>query len=204
VNPSELAGARESAPPSAAEAGRYDAFVCYAREDKAFVDEHLRAGAVAHGKRLWIDVEDIPPGSTWRERVRTGIEACTGFIYVVSPDSLASEHCRLELETATGLNKRVFPVIHRDVAEAALPRPVADAEWVFLRGEDDFERGLARLTEALETDLEWRDQHTRLAGRTREWLDASCAGRTSARRRRGWRAPPVIARPRRRDRRSTS
>jgi len=42
---------------------------------------------------------------------------------------------------------------------------------VFLRAEDDRERGLARLVEALETDLQWRDEHTRLAGRAREWLD---------------------------------
>jgi WD40 domain-containing protein len=32
--------------------------------------------------------------------------------------------------------------------------------------------GQDRLVEALETDLEWRDQHTRIAGRAREWLDS--------------------------------
>ena len=32
--------------------------------------------------------------------------------------------------------------------------------------------GIDRLLDALETDLQWRDQHTRLAGRVREWIDA--------------------------------
>jgi WD40 repeat protein len=53
-----------------------------------------------------------------------------------------------------------------------MPSPLADAEWVFLRDADDFSLGIARLVDALETDLAWRDQHTRLAGRAREWLDS--------------------------------
>jgi WD40 repeat protein len=162
----------KDAPPTPAEAGRYAAFVCYAREDKDFAAGRLRAALIERGKTAWIDVEDILPGAKWRERVRRGIEACTAFVYVISPDSVASEHCREELEDAVALNKRIVPVVHRDVDEKALPRPVAEAEWVFLRDEDDFTDGVDRLVEALETDLEWRDQHTRLAGRTREWLDA--------------------------------
>jgi hypothetical protein len=46
-----------------------------------------------------------------------------------------------------------------------------DAEWIYLRDRDDFDSGLRRLVDALETDLDWRDQHTRLAARAQEWLD---------------------------------
>ena len=42
---------------------------------------------------------------------------------------------------------------------------IADAEWVFLRDTDDMVAGIERLAEALDADLQWRDQHTRLAGR---------------------------------------
>jgi hypothetical protein len=63
--------------------------------------------------------------------------------------------------------------MYRDVGEGVtLPPSVADVEWVFLREENDPTTGLGRLVDALQTDLAWRDQHTRLAGRTREWLDA--------------------------------
>ena len=163
---------KEPVSPTPVEAGRYDAFVCYAREDSSFAAVSLHAALEQRGTNVWIDVKDIVAGASWRGRVMRGIEACTAFIYIVSPDSLRSKQCGEELDAAVALNKRIVPVIHRDVDDDRLPRAVADTEWVFLRDADDFDQGIARLVEALETDLEWRDQHTRLAVRTREWLDA--------------------------------
>jgi TIR domain len=191
--------------PDAAEPGRYDAFLSYAREDSEFVVEYLRTKLQARGLQVWVDVEDILGGAKWHDRVKRGIEACKAFVFVISPDSLASDHCREELEDAIALNKLIIPIMYRDVGEGVtLPPSVADAEWVFLREENDPTTGLERLIDALQTDLAWRDQHTRLAGRTREWLDADgtaatcCVGPTSARPRRGcpgrrdiaWRRPP--------------
>jgi hypothetical protein len=138
-----------AAPPSAAEAGRYAAFVCYAREDKGFAAERLRSALISRGETVWIDVEDILGGAKWRDRVRRGIEACTAFIFVISPDSVASEQCRAELTDALALNKRVVPIVNRDADEGTLPQAIAEAAWTFLRGEDDFAEGINRLVEAL-------------------------------------------------------
>jgi WD40 repeat protein len=156
--------------PRATDAGRYDAFLSYAREDSTFV-ANLREQLHAREHEVWIDV-DILGGAKWRDRVRRGIEACKALIFIISPDSIASEACRQELEDAVLLNKLIVPVFYREVSEPLLPRSLADAEWVFLRDGDDRALGINRLIDALETDLEWRDQHTRLAGRAREWLDA--------------------------------
>ena len=164
--------AEDAALPPEAEAGRYAAFVCYAREDMDFAEERLCAALMQRRRAVWIDVRDILAGTAWRDRVRRGIEACTAFLFVISPDSVASEHCREELADALALHKRIVPVIRRDVADDELPRSVAETEWVFLREVDDFSAGIDRLVDALDTDLAWRDQHTRLAGRAREWLDA--------------------------------
>jgi WD40 repeat protein len=160
------------AAPSAADPGRYDAFLSYARQDAGFAVDRLRAELEARGKRVWVDVEDIVGGAKWRERVRRGIEACKALIFVVSPASVASEPCRQELEEAHALNKLIIPVVYGDVEDDEVPRPAAESEWLFLRATDDFAVGMERLVDALEADLDWRDQHTRLAGRTREWLDS--------------------------------
>ena len=119
-----------------------------------------------------MDVEDITGGADWRARIKRGIEACKAYIFVLTPASLRSRHCREELELAAAQNKLVIPVYQQEVDEAGLPPVLADREWIFLRPDDDFDAGLGSLVEALETDLEWRDQHTRIAGRAREWLDA--------------------------------
>jgi WD40 repeat protein len=154
-----------------AEVGRHDAFLSYSRKDR---EAAHRLGSILEqrGKAVWVDVEDILGGADWRARIKRGIEACKAFVFLLSPQSLASEHCRQELELAVGLSKLIIPVLLSDVDERAIPPVLADREWVFLRASDEFAAGLAKLVDALETDLEWRDEHTRLAGRTREWLDA--------------------------------
>jgi WD40 repeat protein len=157
--------------PRASEAGRYDAFISYAREDSDFVVGRLREELREREQQVWLDV-DITGGAKWRERVMRSIEACKALIFVISPASVASEACSQELDDAVALNKLVIPVVYRDDYDRPLPSGLADVEWVFLRGADDFSVGMDRLIEALETDLQWRDQHTRLAGRAREWVDS--------------------------------
>ncbi|MDQ6817708.1 MAG: TIR domain-containing protein, partial [Actinomycetota bacterium] len=161
--------------PRSADAGRYDAFLSYAREDSEFVVGRLYAALRERGKHVWVDV-DITGGAKWQERVKRGIEACKAFIFVISAGSVTSAACRQELEDAVALNKLIIPVVYRDDYQETLPRDLADAEWVFLRDVDDPTVGMGRLVEALETDLEWRDRHTRLAGRAREWLDSNRDG----------------------------
>ena len=158
--------------PDAGPAGRYDAFISYARKDTAFAVERLSRSLGARGQEVWLDVEDIPGGAKWRDRVRRGIEACKAFVFVISPDSVSSTQCLDEIEDAVALNKLIVPVVYRDAPEGSLPPAVAEAEWVFLRDEDEMAAGVDRLVDALETDLQWRDEHTRLAGRVREWTDA--------------------------------
>jgi hypothetical protein len=168
VSNGELPG--PAAAPQDPGAGRHDAFLSYARQDRVAVDR-LAAALKAHGKDVWVDVEDIVGGANWRARIKRGIEACSAFVFVLSPAALRSAQCRQELDQAVELNKLIVPVYHRQVEEGDVPAALADREWIFLRDTDAFESGLAKLVEALETDLAWRDQHTRIAGRAREWLD---------------------------------
>lgn len=157
--------------PELAEPGRYDAFLSYARVDADFVIGFLVDALRTRNHEVWIDI-DMTGGTDWRDRIRRGIDACNAFIFVISPASLASEVCQQELEDAVSLNKLIIPVVYQQTDDAPLPKPLADTEWIFFRVTDDRDRALDRLVEALETDVEWRDKHTRLAGRAREWLDA--------------------------------
>lgn len=149
---------------------RPDVFVSYSRRDKAFVESTLFPALVGREKDVWIDLEDIPPASDWRERVLSGVAAANAMVFVLSPDSLASPVCAEELARAVALNKRIIPVLRRDADGVVLPEALSRANWVYLRDEDDRERGITLMLEALETDLPWRDAHSRLAVRAAEWL----------------------------------
>ncbi|MGZ4215234.1 MAG: toll/interleukin-1 receptor domain-containing protein [Solirubrobacteraceae bacterium] len=92
---------------------RYDAFISYAREDSAFVVDEggLLEALGKQGLSVWLDVEAIPGGADFHTRIRRGIETSNGFVFVMTPDSVASEECRRELEFAIELGKLIIPSI---------------------------------------------------------------------------------------------
>jgi WD40 repeat protein len=145
-------------------------FVSYSREDKAFV-EKLSQALEDRGQSAWVDWEDIPPSARWRKEITDAIRSSDTLIFVVSPRSVASGPCRDELEEAARLNKRILPVIYKDVPSIRLPRIVADRNWVNCRVGDDFDAAMDAITTALETDLEWVHAHTRLQMKGLEWED---------------------------------
>jgi WD40 repeat protein len=134
----------------------------------AFVDQ-LQAALATRGKRVWVDRTDIEPAADWSERITRGIEAAKAFIFVVTPESVISEQCQRELEIAVQDHKLIIPVALRDTSRRDLPGSLLRPNWIFFGQGDDAERGLDEVIRALEEDLDWRDIHTRLAIRTKEW-----------------------------------
>jgi hypothetical protein len=98
----------------AARRGGPDVFVSYSRVDEEFV-RRLDDALGRRGKESWIDWDDIPATADWRARIYAGIEAARVFVAVLSPDLVASEICLEELAHATRSNKRVVPVVRREV-----------------------------------------------------------------------------------------
>lgn len=158
--------------PAAGQA-RPDAFISYRRlpADTVFVDQ-LQAALAERGKQIWVDRTAIEPAADWWDRITRGIEAAKAFIFVISPESVASEVCQRELETAAQYHKLVVPVVLSDVGSRDLPESLtslAKLNWIFFTSGHDAERALDEIVVALEEDLDWRDRHTRLAVRTQEW-----------------------------------
>lgn len=148
-----------------------DVFVSYARSDAREFVARLSAALAERGKDTWVDLEDIPAASVWNDDLRAGIASSDSFCFVISPASVSSEHCRTELEYAVGLGKRLLPVLHLPVPDAAVPEALAVRNWIPQTGrfDDDFDASLATLVTAIETDLDWVREHTRWGLRATEW-----------------------------------
>jgi WD40 repeat protein len=145
-----------------------DVFISYSRKDRDFVrrlDEALQAS----GREAWVDWEGIRPTEEFMQAIYGAIEGADTFVFVLTPDSVASEVCKREIAHAAAQNKRMVPIIARDVDAKAVPEPLAKLNWVFCRETDDFENAAAVLISALDTDLEWVHAHTRLLTRAIEW-----------------------------------
>jgi hypothetical protein len=61
-----------------------DAFISYAREDKAFV-QRLHQALVARGRDAWVDWKDIEFTADWWATIQAGIEEADAFVFVISP-----------------------------------------------------------------------------------------------------------------------
>ncbi len=142
-------------------------FVSYSRKDRDAIAAIVSALRAAD-QEVWVDLEDIAPSAVWMEEIKTAITNADSVIFVISPDSVTSQVCGLELKHAVDLSKRVVPVVIRDTPVAAVPAPLRDIDWSFVRPET-FDADVARLVDILETDIARVHLHTRLLARATEW-----------------------------------
>jgi hypothetical protein len=87
---------------------RLDVFVSYARHERAFVDV-LGQGLAAAGKRAWIDRHDLKPSDLWMKAIESAIEAADNFLFVITPESVASTFCIREPRRRSAMIPRNSP-----------------------------------------------------------------------------------------------
>lgn len=158
----------------AMEKSSFDVFVSYRRVDVEFVQEFVDA-LKAKGKEVWVDWEDIPPGSVgFTDDIRRGLEGSDSFICILSPDYLESTYCvDLELGYAVELNKKLIPIVLRKFEDYTVPAGISHINWIYFTPhagqENTFDEGFARVIEAIDVDFEYVREHTRFLQRARDW-----------------------------------
>lgn len=143
-------------------------FVSYSRKDSVAARKLIESFRTIN-QDVWVDWESIPPAVDWLEQIFRGIEEADAFIFLISPDSIASEVCKVEIARAALNNKRIIPIVLRDVDPKITPESIAKLNWTFIRETDNFEEGLAKVKTAIELDLDWLEEHRRLQVRSLEW-----------------------------------
>lgn len=154
--------------------GRSKIFISYSREDLAFTNELVAALELAADFEILIDRVGIGHGEAWRERLGRLIIECDTMVFILSPDSISSEVCAWEIGEARRLAKRIVPVLWREVDFAAVPDELSALNAVPFTGENAVS-GLPKLVIALNSDLEWLREHTRLGERAVEWAQSGRA-----------------------------
>jgi WD40 repeat protein len=143
-------------------------FISYSRKDSAFADRLVEA-LNARDFDAYLDKKDILPGEPWKERLGALILSADAVVFVISPDSTASEICGWEIDETERLQKKLLPVLHRPLADNLVPPRLGRLNYIFLSADDDFEAGLATLAAAIDTDIGWIRQHTRISELARRW-----------------------------------
>jgi tetratricopeptide (TPR) repeat protein len=151
-------------------------FVSYSRQDNAFARRLVDALLARHFD-AFLDTKDIVAGEDWQARLGKLILAADTVVFVVSPDSIGSKFCAWEVQEATLLDKRIVPVVARDTPNASVVPSLARLHFLSFKDDTAFETQVGALTTAIETDLDWIREHTRLAEIAQRW---NSAGRRTA------------------------
>jgi WD40 repeat protein len=151
-NSTQISNRSDNGSSPTAGAGGFNVFVCYAPADQTFA--HDLSGALKKRRRL--------PDTEWDtlratanafEQIAPRVRAAENFLFVVSPESVASALCLSLLDLALQTNRNVVPVLHRNVG-AALPPQLRGIELINYRSEDDVPKAFQAVAAAVTTDLD--------------------------------------------------
>jgi hypothetical protein len=152
----------------AAEPKRLKVFISYSRKDVAFA-QTIVAALEARGVAPKIDTRDLPKLEDWRRELLGFVREADAVVFIVSQNSISSPVCEWEVEQVASLNKRLAPIVLERVADDQLPTDIAKINYLFFDQPEDFEARVDELAEALQTDLVWVKEHTRLGELARRW-----------------------------------
>jgi tetratricopeptide (TPR) repeat protein len=150
-------------------------FISYSRKDVAFADR-MEAALKARGFEPLIDRSEIYAFEDWWKRIQDLIASADTFVFVISPDSVASDICGKEVAFAASVHKRFAPVVFARVDDRLVPEALARLNFIFFDDEAIFDTSLTRLIEALTTDIDWIRKHTAFGEESRRWMAAGRPG----------------------------
>ncbi len=166
----------------------YDAFISYGRADSKAFAAKLQQRLQDQGLKVWFDANDIPLGVDFQNQIDDGITKADNFIFIIAPHSVNSEYCGKEIELAIKLKKRIIPLLHveqisqetwqqrnpgKSEAEWQIYQEkgkhssytnmhpvIGKINWIYVREDDDFEKGLSDLIDIFHRHQDYVQQHT--------------------------------------------
>ncbi len=146
--------------------------ISYSHRDKEFVEKLyncLLAEGFSPGD-IWVDWEGIPISAEMDGGDHQGhpeircISLCDQSRLVKSPV------CQQEIDLAGKSNKRFIPIEYRPLSEDKDAHSKIYAhQYLAIQNEEDLDKNIPVLVKAINTDLDWLAQHTRLYNRALEW-----------------------------------
>ena len=89
-------------------------FVCYSRSDEEFTLK-LAQSLKDRGIRIWLDQWELSGSEDWDRAIDDALyEACDQILIVMSPEAVASDNVRGELQVGFNLRKPIVPVLFQD------------------------------------------------------------------------------------------
>ena len=147
---------------------RLKVFISYSRRDAAFADRLVEALRI-RGFEVLIDRRDLPALEDWERELLVLIRQADTIIFIVSPHSLTSKVVSWEVEQVRLHAKRLAPIVIADVGGLSVPHEIARINHLYFTNEPEFEERADELARALNSDVAWLKEHTRVGEIARRW-----------------------------------
>jgi WD40 repeat protein len=150
-------------------------FISYSRQNIAFVDR-LEAALQNRGIKAAVDRTEIEKSEDWWKRIQELITEADTVVFVLSPTAVKSDICQQEVDFAEGLKKRFVPIVAESIDGLKVPGALARLNYIYFIADaasgstGDFDIAAGQLVAALETDIGWIREHTRLGISAQRWL----------------------------------
>ncbi|MEW7992509.1 MAG: toll/interleukin-1 receptor domain-containing protein [Candidatus Thiodiazotropha sp.] len=144
-----------------------DVFISYSRKDTDFVDS-LIAFLDQQQVSYFRDTKDLPPAVIWRDELRNAIINADNLLFIISPESVDSEYCRMELEFAAEHNKRLIPLQYRFTDQAAIPQQLSKWQTLVFDGSAR-DQALNDTLKVIRQEREWHKQGSDYLRRAENW-----------------------------------
>jgi pSer/pThr/pTyr-binding forkhead associated (FHA) protein len=130
--------------PSKSEVITPSVFISYAHKDARKVNR-LKNDLRRNGISVWIDDRLKIADEAWLKQLAIAIREQAFFLFVMSPNSVASTYCEWELHTAINLKKPIIPIMMK---KAEVPLTIRAQQYIeFGR---DYENALRKLVQRLQ------------------------------------------------------
>lgn len=123
-------------------------FISHSSKDNPAVME-IAEDLEAQHIPLWVDFDRLRVGEKWYKKIEAAIDACVGFLVVISTDSRRADWVMRETLYALQVRKPVF--IAR-IDHVPMPLLLVDRQYIDLM--DDYDYGIVRLQNALRHALD--------------------------------------------------
>lgn len=137
------------------------------------IEAKIRRSLMRAGYTVWSSQRDIEAGVDFNAAINRGIETTDNIVYLLSPNSLASEYCQKEIDYALSLNKRIIPLNIVAVDKADVPTALQAIQYIDLvndiEDENTYQVRLNELLKLLNQDKAYFEQHKAILVRGLKW-----------------------------------
>ena len=154
-----------------------EVFIAYDVDDLLMRDE-VNKYLIRHGFTTWVHQSDIKAGVDYGKAIELGIEQADNLLFLISPRSVKSKYCMVELNYALSLNKRVIPIQIEPTEIETFPPELKQIQFIDFtekggKREDGkfFDvKNLQRLVKEINKDKRYFEEHKAFQNQALKWI----------------------------------